>query len=84
MLLLGIAGTGLAYVWNTNVVAAWGATNASTVTYLTPLVGVIAGMAVLGESLTWNQPAGAVIVILGIAISQGRLRLPRRARSTEG
>lgn len=81
---LGVASTGLAYVWNTNVVATWGATNASTVTYLTPLVGVIAGMAVLGESLTWNQPAGAVIVILGIAISQGRLRLPRRARSTEG
>lgn len=46
---LGVASTGLAYVWNTNVVAAWGATNASTVTYLTPLVGVIAGMAVLGE-----------------------------------
>lgn len=33
---LGAIGTGLAYVWNTNVVAAWGATNASTVTYLTP------------------------------------------------
>jgi drug/metabolite transporter (DMT)-like permease len=35
MAALGVLGTGLAYVWNTNIVASWGATNASTVTYLT-------------------------------------------------
>lgn len=35
VLALGILGTGIAYVWNANVVAVWGATNASTVTYLT-------------------------------------------------
>jgi drug/metabolite transporter (DMT)-like permease len=29
---LGMLGTGLAYVWNTNIVASWGATNASAVT----------------------------------------------------
>jgi drug/metabolite transporter (DMT)-like permease len=77
---LGMAGTGLAYLWNTNIVAAWGATNAATVTYLTPLVGVALGAAVLGEAITWNEPAGALIVIAGIALSQGRLqRKPRGA-----
>jgi drug/metabolite transporter (DMT)-like permease len=35
VLVLGAVGTGLAYVWNTNIVSGWGATNASTVTYLT-------------------------------------------------
>ncbi len=49
---LGILGTGLAYVWNTNVVAAWGAVRASTVTYLAPLVGVLSGFLVLGEPVT--------------------------------
>jgi len=73
MLALGVVGTGLAYVWNTNIVTGWGATNASTVTYLTPLVGVVAGVLVLGEHTTWNQPLGALIVITGIAISQDRL-----------
>lgn len=73
MLALGVLGTGLAYVWNTNIVTGWGATNASTVTYLTPLVGVIAGSLVLGEHVTWNQPLGALIVLTGIAISQDRL-----------
>lgn len=80
-LLLGVAGTGLAYVWNNNIVAGWGATNASTVTYVTPLVGVLLGVVVLGERLTWNQPLGAVLVLVGIAVGQGRLRA-RRARSS--
>jgi drug/metabolite transporter (DMT)-like permease len=74
---LGAFGTGLAYVWNTGIVAAWGATNASTVTYLTPVVGVVAGVAVLGEQVTWNEPIGALIVIAAIALVQGRLH--RRA-----
>lgn len=73
MILLGAVGTGLAYVWNTNVVTHWGATNASTVTYLTPIVGVALGVLLLGERLTWSEPVGALIVILGIATSQGRL-----------
>lgn len=73
MLALGVLSTGLAYVWNTNIVAGWGATNASTVTYLTPLVGVVAGVLVLGEHVTWNQPVGALVVVTGIAVSQDRL-----------
>lgn len=77
VLALGALGTGLAYVWNTNIVGAWGATNASTVTYLTPVVGVVLGVIVLGERISWNEPVGAVIVILGIAITQGRMRRRR-------
>lgn len=65
---LGALGTGLAYVWNTNVVSGWGATRASTVTYLTPLVGVVAGALVLGERVGWNEPVGALVVVLGIAV----------------
>mgnify|MGYP001595097990 CR=1 FL=1 len=78
VLALGALGTGLAYVWNTNIVGAWGATDASTVTYLTPVVGVALGVIVLAERVSWNEPVGAVIVVLGIAITQGRVRLTRR------
>ncbi len=76
---LGTLGTGLAYVWLTNIVSGWGATNAATVTYLTPLVGVVLGVVLLGETVAWNQPAGALVVVLGIAISQDLLtrRRPR-------
>ena len=73
VLVLGVVGTGLAYVWNTGVVAGWGATGASTVTYLTPLVGVVLGAVVLGEDVAWHQPAGALVVVAGIVVSQARL-----------
>jgi drug/metabolite transporter (DMT)-like permease len=69
---LGIVGTGLAYVWNTNVVAGWGATSASTVTYLAPVVGVVLGVVVLGEALHWNEPLGGAIIIAGVVLAQRR------------
>lgn len=72
ILALGALGTGIAYVWNTTIVTSWGATIASTVTYLIPVVGVVLGIVVLSEPLTWNEPAGGVIVILGILTAQNR------------
>ncbi|GAA4534686.1 DMT family transporter [Amycolatopsis samaneae] len=74
MLALGVFGTGIAYVWNASIIAAWGAANASAVTYLTPVVGVLLGVVVLDEPLSWNQPVGAVLVVLGILAAHDRLR----------
>jgi drug/metabolite transporter (DMT)-like permease len=54
-------------------------TRASTVTYITPVVGVILGIVILGETVTWNEPIGALVVFLGILLAQDRLR--RRART---
>ncbi|WP_029391692.1 DMT family transporter [Streptomyces xiaopingdaonensis] len=83
---LGAFGTGLAYVWNTNVVAAWGAANAAAVTYLAPVVGVTSGVLLLGEPVSWNQVGGAVLVMLGIVLSHGRLpgRRPRAGSEPSG
>ncbi len=77
MIALGALGTGLAYAWNAAIIAAWGASNASAVTYLTPVVGVLLGVLVLDEPLAWNQPAGALLVVLGILAAHGRLS-PRK------
>lgn len=77
MVALGAVGTGLAYAWNTRLVAAWGAGRASTVTYLTPVVGVALGVLVLGEPLRWNEPVGGLVVLLGIALASGVLRRRR-------
>ncbi|WP_430647241.1 DMT family transporter [Agromyces sp. GXS1127] len=78
---LGILGTGLAYVWNIGVIRDWGPTNASTVTYVTPVVGVALGVLVLGEPMSWNEPLGALVVMLGILLAQGRVRMPLARRS---
>jgi drug/metabolite transporter (DMT)-like permease len=71
---LGVLGSGLAYVWNFTVQRAAGSAVASTVTYLTPAVAVVAGVVVLSERLTWYEPIGGAIVLLGAAVGQGRLR----------
>lgn len=72
LLILGACIGGLAYVWNIRVVEAWGATGASMVTYLTPLVGVSMGVLLLGDHLGWNQPHGGAVIIAGIVVSQSR------------
>ncbi|MGZ8804472.1 MAG: DMT family transporter [Microbacterium sp.] len=78
VLLLGCLGTGVAYIWNQNTLRAWGPTRASTVTYITPVVGVALGILILGEHLSWNEPVGAIVVFLGILLAQDRLRMRRR------
>ena len=85
MLALGALGSGIAYLLSTRIVLQAGATTASSVGYITPLFSVLAGSLVLGEPLAWYQPVGGAVVLLGVAISQGRLRLslPARLRRAE-
>jgi drug/metabolite transporter (DMT)-like permease len=78
MLALGVLGTGFAYILNYAVVRLAGATTASTVTYLVPLVSTALGIAVLSEQLEWNQPVGAALVLASVAFSEGLLRRRRR------
>jgi drug/metabolite transporter (DMT)-like permease len=73
MLCLGVFGSGFAYIWNFYITAEAGSAIASTVTYLTPVVAVVIGWLYLGEDVFWNEIVGALIVILGALISQGRL-----------
>lgn len=83
MVALGCVGTGLAYMWNTGLVQAWGAPRASTVTYLTPVVGVVLGVLVLGERIRWNEPVGGVVILLGIALASGVVRWRRPVRTPQ-
>jgi drug/metabolite transporter (DMT)-like permease len=69
---LGVLGTGLAYVLLYRVVAVAGAVTATTVTYLIPLVSTTLGIVALGESLTWNEPVGAVLVLVGAWLTRPR------------
>jgi drug/metabolite transporter (DMT)-like permease len=65
--LLGVVGTGIAYVINYRIIAELGATRASLVTYLIPVVAVLVGVLVLDEptccgsvrwcSSSWRSPA---------------------------
>ena len=78
MLALGIFGSGFAYLWNFKVMQIAGSAIASSVTYLTPVVAVIVGIIFLGEQITWNEPVGALVVLVGAAIAQERINLSRK------
>lgn len=77
MLALGIFGSGFAYIWNFKIMAIAGSAIASSVTYITPIVAVIVGVVFLQESLFWYEPVGALIVLLGAAIGQNRIKLSK-------
>ena len=69
---LGIIGTGFAYVLNYQIITSEGATAASTVTYLLPVVAIVLGVLVLGESITVTALAGIALVLAGVALTRRR------------
>jgi drug/metabolite transporter (DMT)-like permease len=73
LVLLGTLGTGYAYLLNYRTLQESGATVASLVTYLVPLVAVAAGILVLGEPFSIRLVIGGLIVVIGVALVQGRL-----------
>jgi drug/metabolite transporter (DMT)-like permease len=83
VLALGVFGSGIAFALNMRVIKIAGASTAAYVTYLVPVVAVILGIVVLHESLTWNLPVGAAIVLLGVAVAQGVFTRKRPAPQPE-
>ncbi|MFF9089802.1 DMT family transporter [Streptomyces sp. NPDC014991] len=71
---LGALGTGLAVLLQYGLVAEVGPTTAQMVTYFIPVIATAAGVAILGESLHWSTPVGAVIVLAGAALTQIRTK----------
>ena len=67
---LGIIGTGFAYVLNYQIIISEGATVASTVTYLLPVIAIVLGALVLSESVTVTVLAGIALVLAGVALTR--------------
>lgn len=80
VLALGALGTGLAFLVQYGLVAEVGPTTGQMVTYFIPVIATAAGVSLLGEPLTWNTPVGALIVLLGAALTQSAPR--RKGRRT--
>ncbi|CAB4640691.1 MAG: EamA family transporter [Actinobacteria bacterium] len=79
MIALGVFGSGFAYIWNFTIMRAAGSAIASSVTYVTPVVAVVVGLIFLQEKLHWYEPVGALVVLLGAAIAQGRIPLTKKS-----
>ena len=77
VLALGALGTGVAFLIQYGLVAEKGPTIGSMVTYLIPIVATAAGVLLLGESLSWNEPVGAAVILVGAALTQRRSKAAR-------
>jgi drug/metabolite transporter (DMT)-like permease len=69
---LGLLGSGLAYLSYFRILQRWGATRASMVAYLLPVVGIALGALVLQEPIAPSTFLGTALVIGGIALVNSR------------
>jgi len=79
LVILGVLGTGVAYVLNYQIITSEGATVAATVTYLLPVVAIVLGVVVLGETVTITVLAGIALVLAGVALT----RRPEQAAASD-
>ncbi len=81
MIAIGVACTALAYILYFRIVAHAGPARALTVTFLVPVFAMVYGALFLHEAVTaWTLGCAAVIV-MGVALSTGLVRLGRRKGS---
>lgn len=78
VVLLGVLGTGAAFFLYWQLIRLIGASSTTTVTYIVPVWATILGVVVLGETLHWNEPIGALVILAGVAVSEGIIRARRR------
>ncbi|WP_405876688.1 DMT family transporter [Streptomyces sp. NBC_01136] len=77
IVLLGVFGTGLAYVLYNRLIADIGAVGASAVNYLVPFISLLISAVFLGETINWNVPIGGVLIVVSILLGENQLRTAR-------
>jgi drug/metabolite transporter (DMT)-like permease len=73
LLWLGLLGSCLAYLLFFYLINAWGATRASVVTYVFPVVGLILGVLFLQEHVDWRLAVGSLLVVASIIVINVKL-----------
>jgi drug/metabolite transporter (DMT)-like permease len=84
VLWLGILGSAVAHALMFGIIRWWGATRATLVTYIFPIVGISLGVLVLSERLHPAEILGTVLIIAGLLLANskyGHRRLFGRAVS---
>lgn len=78
LLALSIGGTSVGYVLYYALLAGAGASKSILITYLVPAIALAYGVLLLGEPLTVAAVAGLALVLAGVALGTGVVRLARR------
>jgi drug/metabolite transporter (DMT)-like permease len=78
VLALAVLGTAVAQIILYRALRSDGAARVSLVTYLLPVTALFYGVLLLGEPLTWEELAGMVLILGGVALGSGAVRFARR------
>ena len=78
LLLLAVVGTALAQLILFRVIELFGARRLSLVTYLMPAFALVYGAVILDEHITFVAIAGLALILLGVALGSGALKLRPR------
>ena len=75
VVVLGVFGTGFAFLIQHAQIAKEGPTAASMVAYLLPVVSVLLGVVFLHEALTVREGLGMVIVLVGVGLTKRKAKV---------
>ncbi|MGH3002342.1 MAG: DMT family transporter [Gaiellaceae bacterium] len=79
VLALAVLGTAIAQLLWFRLLRSFGSARASLTTYLLPVTALVYGVVLLHESVTVPELGGLVLILGGVALGSGKVRLPRRA-----
>jgi drug/metabolite transporter (DMT)-like permease len=79
---LGLLGTAIAQVLAYRMVRLYGSAKSVLVAYVLPAVALFYGAVLLGEPVTLQKLGGLALILGGVALGAGAVRLPRRTAMT--
>jgi hypothetical protein len=75
---LAVFGTALAFTVYYKLISLTNVSYISMVNYIIPVFGVVLGMLFLDEKLEWNSYLGCLLVLLGVMVANGMIKMPKQ------
>ncbi|MES1247949.1 MAG: DMT family transporter, partial [Actinomycetota bacterium] len=75
---LGVGATAVAQVLSYRMIGVYGSSRAVLVAYVLPAFALLYGAVFLDEALAWQKLFGLVLILGGVALGSGAVRIPRR------
>lgn len=80
---LGVVATGVATLISNRLIGEYGPARAMLVNYLLPGFALFYGVSILSEPLTVAEVLGLALILAGVTLASGAVRVPRRAPVTQ-
>ncbi|PSH62186.1 DMT family transporter [Phyllobacterium sophorae] len=84
LLYLGVLASGFANILYFRLIQDVGASTASAVDYVVPVFAVLFGAVLLLEPLSWNVIVGGAVILIGMAIAEGRISSSAFSQASSG